>query len=229
MASGGMPTPVSVTRTTSSFVASSAVSETADRSAGGGVFDGVGDEVQGGLVDHVAVGFDGEEDGHELVDERDLFFAGGGHGDFQHLLEDAVEGDGLFVDAIMPDSMREMFKMLSIRRREAFGFGLDDVIELGAGFVVGGFAIDEHFGIGLDAGEGRAEFVRNVGDEVRLHLGDFVFAGAVVQHGDHAGELIGVVHDAGERDGEGAQLAVDFEAVFGGAAVGAGGGFAAFR
>ncbi len=194
----------------------------AHRSARRRVFDGVGDKIQGGLIDHVAVGFDGEEDGSELIDEGDLFFAGGGHGDLEHLLEDAVEGDGLFDNAGHAGLDAADVEDVVDEAREAVGFGLDDVVELGAGFVVGGFAVHEQFRVGLDAGKRGAQFVRDVGDEVGFHLGDLVFARAVVEHGDDARELVGVVGDAGERDVEGAGLAFDFKDVFGGAAVHAG-------
>ena len=98
------------------------------------------------------------------------------------------------------------------------------MIEFVAGLVVRGLPIDQQFGIGLDARQGGPKLVRDVRHEIGLHLGDIILARAVVQDRHDAGELIGVVHHAGEGHGEGAHLPVDFQQAVRRAAVGAGGG-----
>ena len=96
--------------------------------------------------------------------------------------------------------------MLSISRPEAVGLVLNDLVELALGFAVLGFAIDEHFDIGANAGQRRSQLVADHRDELVLHLRNFFFVRDIVQNRDDAGGSI-AVGDGRKRDLEGSSPA----------------------
>ena len=211
-----------------------AVAGDEDGLRGGGVFDGVFEEVHQDFVDPRGVG----EDVGQSGGEGDADLAAG------------VIGEALFdggVDEI-GDGLREEFEMdlVGVELRhldglfdevvEAVGLFVDDGEEFGAGLSVEGLLGEERADGGLDGGERRAKFmgdgVEQGGAEALAFFGSlgaggvFEGVGALDRHGDEAAESFhGLARERGGFEQERARGAdADVQWDGGGLAFGRGAG-----
>ena len=137
--------------------------------------------------------------GRKLLHERNLLQPRLRSDHLEGFLQDHHQALRLLVDLHQAGFNARNIQNVVNQSAEAVGLVLDDLIKLMRGFFVIGLTIDQHFHVGLDAGERRAELVADAGDEVVLQLGDFLFPRHVVEHRNHPGRGVGVIGDRGKR------------------------------
>ena len=125
----------------------------------------------------------------DLLLDGDLLLLGLRRNHFHRLLENHHQALRLAVGLHQARLNARDVENVVDQPAQAIGFVVNHLIELMLRLLIGCLAVDEHLDIGLDAGQRRAQLVRDVGDEVVLHLRHFLLLGHVVQHAHHAGRL----------------------------------------
>ncbi len=177
-----------------------AVGVDADVAAGLAVFDAVVDEVLDDLVDSVGV-----------CPDLDLVLDVGGEGDGAGLgavlevvkdsLDEGGEGDLGVVHGDLAGFELGEGKEVFDEVGEAVAVFLDFLEEAFLVLGVGGISVEQGFDATFDHGEGGAEFVVDVGDEVFASVFKEFDLGEVVEEDDDAGLGVGVF-ESGGADGE---------------------------
>lgn len=193
-----------------------------DAAAGAAVLDGVVDEVEKDLLKAVEVHAEGKVF-RDDIDELDLAVSGAGREVFEDAGDEGMEFAGLTVhDDLAGFELGDGEEILD-EEGEAVGVFFDGLEEAEGDFGIVSGAVDEGFDVAFDEGEGGAEFVGDIGDELAAGAFEFLEAGDVVEDEDDEAMARVAVAGGGGVDLEDAGMgAVEFEFVAEGLAFEAG-------
>src|SRR5580700_6487286 len=158
---------------------------------GAAVLHGVVDEVRENLVDGFAIGVHGGQRLHGSVSclydlQVDFLSAGDLAETFFGVVQELDGRDGLGVETGLAGFDAGQSEQVFGEARHAGGVLADDFEKLAAGIVIFGAEVEQGFGVSLNRGLGRAEFVGNVGDEIAAGFFDALGFGQIAEHGDGA-------------------------------------------
>src|ERR1019366_2456211 len=188
-------------------------------SARAAVLHGVVDKIRKDLVDGFAVGSHGGQgfDGAVIfVGLDDLQLHSLTAGDLAETLFGIVEeldgGNGFSIEAGLAGFDAGQSQQVFGEARHAGGVLADDFEELAVGAGIFRAEVEECFGVSLNGGQGRAEFVGDVGDEIAAGFFHALGFGEIAEHGDSTaiGEGRG-----GDVDGGGEAGVLGNEAIHG--------------